>query len=404
VPILLDLNIWTYNGRLEIAMRKIWPFSFYFLYFAGFSSFLPFIVIYYQQLNFSGAQIGLLTGLPPLIILFAAPFWTGVADSMQRHRLVMSLGLVVAIIVGFLFPSVSNFALVFILIVVFNFFFSPVAPLSDSATMNILGEQRGMYGRIRLGGTIGWGVFAPIAGFLAQNYGLKLAFWAFSVLTLINLFVGQKLSFGNADASTGSNGGIKVLLKNRRWIYFLSAAFLSGLGVLSATTYLYPYMKELGASETQMGIASAIATLTELIVFFFGDRLVRRFTARRLFLIALVLIGIRSFLYAAVNTTYLVWVVQAFGGMVFPAMWSAGVAYADENSPVGLKSTAQGLLGAVAFGFSSAIGGFIGGLLIESIGGRGMFLVFGIIIFVGLALIEGMKRLFPEREFVQAEI
>jgi len=61
-----------------------------------------------------------------------------------------------------------------------------------------------------------------------------------------------------------------------------------------------------------------------------------------------------------------------------------------------LKSTAQGLLGAVAFGFSSAIGGFIGGLLIESIGGRGMFLVFGIIIFVGLALIEGMKRLFPE--------
>jgi len=385
-------------------VKKIWPFSFYFLYFAGFSSFLPFIVIFYQQLNFNGTQIGLLTGVPPLIILIAAPFWTGVADSAQRHKLVMSLGLVVAIVIGFLFPSASNFVLVFMLIVVFNFFYSPVSPLSDSATMTMLGEQREMYGRIRLGGTIGWGVFAPVAGFLAQKYGLKVVFWAFSVLTLINLFVGQKFSFGKADANAGGNGGVKVLLRDRRWIYFLSVAFLGGLGVFSATTYLYPYMKELGASETQMGIASTIATLTEMVVFFYGDRLVKRFTSQRLFMIALVLIGIRSLLYAAVNTIYLVWAVQAFGGMVFPAMWSAGVAYADEHAPAGLKSTAQGLLGAVAFGFGSAVGGFVGGPLLENIGGREMFLAFGIIILAGLALVEGAKRMFPEKNLVTAEV
>lgn len=385
-------------------MRKIWPFSFYFLYFAGFSSFIPFMVIYYQQLNFSGAQIGLLTGLPPLIILVAAPFWTGVADSTQRHTLIMSMGLVVAIVIGFVLPSVSSFTVVFMLIVIFNFFFSPVSSLSDSATMTMLGEQRGMYGRIRLGGTIGWGVFAPVAGFLAQSYGLKSAFWAFSVLTLINLFVGRKFSFGNANASAGGNGGIKVFLKDRRWLYFLSIAFLGGLGVFSATTYLYPYMKELGASETQMGIASTIATLTEMVIFFYGDRLVRRFNTRRLLVISLVLIGIRSLLYAAVHATYMIWVVQIFSGMVFPAMWLAAVAYADENSPAGLKSTAQGLLGAVAFGFGSAIGGFICGPLIESIGGRGLFLVFGILILAGLVLLEGIKRIFPDRKLVRSEI
>jgi len=387
-----------------MLMRKIWPFSFYFLYFAGFSSFIPFMVIYYQQLNFSGAQIGLLTGLPPLIILVAAPFWTGVADSTQRHTLIMSMGLVVAIVIGFVLPSVSSFIVVFMLIVIFNFFFSPVSSLSDSATMTMLGEQRGMYGRIRLGGTIGWGVFAPVAGFLAQSYGLKSAFWAFSVLTMINLFVGRKFSFGNANASAGGNGGIKVFLKDRRWLYFLSIAFLGGLGVFSATTYLYPYMKELGASETQMGIASTIATLTEMVIFFYGDRLVRRFNTRRLLVISLVLIGIRSLLYAAVHATYMIWVVQIFSGMVFPAMWLAAVAYADENSPAGLKSTAQGLLGAVAFGFGSAIGGFICGPLIESIGGRGLFLVFGILILAGLVLLEGIKRIFPDRKLVRSEI
>jgi hypothetical protein len=50
-------------------MKKIWPFTFYFLYFAAIASLLPFFVLFYQGLGFNGAQIGLLTGVPPLITL-----------------------------------------------------------------------------------------------------------------------------------------------------------------------------------------------------------------------------------------------------------------------------------------------------------------------------------------------
>jgi len=83
-------------------------------------------------------------------------------------------------------------------------------------------------------------------------------------------------------------------------------------------------------------------------------------------------------------------------------MWLAGVAYADELAPAGMKSTAQGLFGAMSFGFGAAIGGFLGGLLLESIGGRGMYLVFGLIILGGLALIEVIKRILPIEEVPQA--
>jgi MFS family permease len=107
--------------------------------------------------------------------------------------------------------------------------------------------------------------------------------------------------------------------------------------------------------------------------------------------------GARSLLYAAVNTPSQVLLVQAFGGMIFPAMWTAGVSYADENAPVGLKSSAQGLFGAMSFGVGSAVSGFIAGPLLESIGGRGMFLVFGILILAGLAIAEGIRRIFPDR-------
>jgi PPP family 3-phenylpropionic acid transporter len=378
-------------------MKKIWPFSFYFLYFAAFAALMPFFVLFYQRLGFSGAQIGLLTGIPPLITLVAAPFWTGVADAKRWHKLVMGVGITIAVLAVFLLPSFTSFAIIFTLIIVFNIFISPVASLADSATMNMLGEERGMYGRIRLGGTIGWGLFAPIAGAIIQNYGLKLAFWSYSAIMLINLFVSQRFVHGSHEESSSRPSGFRVLLTNRRWINFLFITFLGGLGTFAVNAYLFPYMAELGSNETTMGFALTISTLTEMPIFFFGDRLVKRFTNYGLFLLALVMVAIRSLLLSAVSTPFMVLALQAFGGTIFPAMWLAGVSYADENAPTGLKSSAQGLFGAMCFGVGSAVGGFIGGLLLESIGGRGMFLVFGVIVLVGLVIAEGIRRFFPDK-------
>jgi PPP family 3-phenylpropionic acid transporter len=296
----------------------------------------------------------------------------------------------------------KSFPLVFFLIIIFNIFMSPLSPLADSATLSMLGEEKAMYGRIRLGGTIGWGLFAPIAGALVEDYGLRIGFWLFSAVMLINLFVSQKFHFSKPEGHGTNKGGIRILLTNRRWIFFLLTAFLGGLGSMTAASYLFPYMAEIGANETTMGIALTISTLTELPVFFFGHRLVKRFTSHGLLILALVLMGIRSLLYAAVDTPFLVFIVQAFGGTIFPILWLAGVTYADENAPAGLKSTAQGLFGAMTFGFGSAVGGFLGGLMLETIGGRGMFMVFGIIILLGLLLIEAFKRLLPYEELPQS--
>ena len=107
-------------------MKKIWPFTFYFLYFSAFASLLPFFVLFYQGLGFSGAQIGLLTGVPPLITLIGAPFGTGLANSTQRHKLIMSVGLIAAIIIVLLLPLSRSFAIIFILIALFNIFISPI--------------------------------------------------------------------------------------------------------------------------------------------------------------------------------------------------------------------------------------------------------------------------------------
>ena len=74
-------------------MNKTWPFTLNFLLFAAMAFVAPFLVLYYESLGFSGAQIGMLTGLTPLVTMVSAPFWTGLADKTRRHRFIMSLAI-----------------------------------------------------------------------------------------------------------------------------------------------------------------------------------------------------------------------------------------------------------------------------------------------------------------------
>lgn len=254
-----------------------------------------------------------------------------------------------------------------------------------------------MYGRIRLGGTIGFGLFAPIAGVLVEKYGLKIGFWAFSAIMLMNFLISRRFSHGSHAAGPANHDSVRVLLTQRRWINFLFLAFLGGVGGTSASSFLFPYMAEMGANKATMGLALTIATLTEIPIFFFGNRLVRKFGSYGLLTLSLAMFAIRALLFAAISSPLIVLFVQVFGGMIFPAMWAAGVSYADENAPAGLKSSAQGLLGAASFGVGAAFSGFVSGPLLKSIGGRGMFLVLGMIILVGLILAEGLRRIFPDR-------
>lgn len=87
-------------------MKKIgiWPFGFYFLQFAGFATIGPFLVLYYQELGFSGTQLGLLTGIAPLVTFASSPAWTRIADRTGKHRLLMSIALLSGIGVLVAFP------------------------------------------------------------------------------------------------------------------------------------------------------------------------------------------------------------------------------------------------------------------------------------------------------------
>jgi MFS transporter, PPP family, 3-phenylpropionic acid transporter len=371
-------------------------FAFNFLIFAGFASASPYMVLYFQGLGFSGAEIGLLAGIAPLITFCGAPFWTGLADATRRHRLILTVSMAVGVAGYILYPFLRAFAAVFLVSIVLNFFFAPVSAFADNATMYMLGEKKDFYGRIRLGGTIGYAIAALVAGVLVGRYGLRAGFWSAAAMYFLGLLLSRGFIHAPSKDSPPALRGLRTLLSNPRWILFLIVSLSSGVALAGVNNYFFPYMKELGAATSIMGIALTIGTITEVPVLFFGHHLLRIFKPYGLFMLAAVVTAVRVLLFAANTSPTLALVIQLLNGFTFPAMWLAGVAWANANAPQGMTATAQGLFGAMTFGFGMAVGGFLGGPLLESLGGRGLYLVFGIIALSTVVVAAVVERSLPK--------
>ena len=373
-------------------IKKIWPFSFFFLFFAAIASYTPYMVVYYQSLDFSGAQIGLLTGVIPLITLVSVPFWTRLADRTNQHKLILGMSLLVSVGSLALYPYLSTFIVVIGVTVFLNIFSGPILAFVNSATMYMLGKEKDFYGRIRLGGTIGFGIAASIVGVLVENHGLKMAFWIAAGLIFLGFIVSLNFSYGGENIARSKNSGLQDLIKDPKWILFLAIAVTGGVAFSASNTYFFPFMKEIGANETTMGLALSIGTIAEIPVLLWANRLIGRYKSYGILVMAMTFTGLRLIFFAIAANPSIVMMIQILNGLTFPLLSVAGVSYAEEHAPEGLRSTAQGLYSTALMGVGTAIGGFVGGFLLEAIGAKGLFLAFGITVILILGIITLVRR------------
>jgi PPP family 3-phenylpropionic acid transporter len=258
--------------------------------------------------------------------------------------------------------------------------------------MFMIADEKEMYSRIRIGGTIGFGLAAPIAGAFVQNQGLKAAFWGCAILFFIGFIVSQKLVYGQMKEENQVGGQIRALMKNPRWLLFLIIAFTAGAAMAAFNNYLFPYLKELGASESTMGLALTIGVISEIPILFFGNQLIKRLKSSGLLMLSITVTGLRLLLFAATDLPYVVLTAQILNGLTFPITWVAGVTYADENAPKGMSTTAQGIFSATVLGFGTAAGGFIGGPLLENLGGRSLYFIFGTAVLLITAIVAIIQK------------
>ena len=151
-------------------------------------------------------------------------------------------------------------------------------------------------------------------------------------------------------------------------------------------------MEALGASKSLMGLALMVATASEIPALFFGNWFLRRFGARGLLIIAMMTIGLRLISYSLTTLPWVVLLIQLVHGLTFAIILLAGVSYADQIAPAGMKATTQGMFTSTLLGFGAATGGLLGGMLMDHFSSAGMYGIVGAIVLTSLAIFLLVER------------
>ena len=339
----------------------------YFIYYAAAASLIPFLTLYYQGLGLTGREIGILTGIAPLMTLLGASIWSVLADLTQKHRVLFLVAIGGTWGSVLLLSQLNTFLWLIPAVVAYAFFVAPLMPLVDNTVMVLLGKEKDAYGRFRVWGAYGWGIAAAIMGWVLQQAELHWIFSGYLTLLLILFAIALRLPIQPASRQSHFWQGFKQLITNRRWLLFLAVALIEGMSLGIFLNYLFLHLEDMGASRTVMGLSLTVATLSEIPIFLNSRRLLRGGAP---FLLAgsLAIMVVRAFAYANMTAAWQVLLISLLHGPTFSAMWSAGVAYADETAVPGLSTTAQGIFNGTVLGLGSELGAVIGGFLYESSG------------------------------------
>ena len=128
------------------------------------------------------------------------------------------------------------------------------------------------------------------------------------------------------------------------------------------------YMKQLGASETIIGLASTIGALLELPGMLIADRLVRQLGASRLLGGSLLMQAAGMLLVLIFPSVTAILVLRALSGFYFSFYLVSAIAYLAQGTPERQTSTVMALYMVTLRGLVGLVGAPLAGALFDTVG------------------------------------
>ncbi|XP_063373911.1 major facilitator superfamily domain-containing protein 6 [Cydia amplana] len=268
-----------------------------------------------------------------------------------------------------------------------------VVTFADAICFNILGAKVSQYGKQRLWGSVGWGIFSLLTGALIdvfsegeyKNYAV--AFVLMFVFMLGDVIVSCFIKIESTKMSVSILADVGTLLSSLPTVIFFLWTIAVGLCTGLLWSFLFWHLEDIskqngGGSEydkTLQGLVSAIQTFGGEIPFMFvSGFILKRLGHINMMTIVLFAFGVRFILYSLLSNAWWVLPIEMFQGITFGMFYPTMASYAKVVSPLGTETTVQGLTGAIFEGVGTSLGSFIGGLLYDQYGSWKTFLWFGI--------------------------
>ncbi|MFN8254332.1 MAG: MFS transporter [Bacteroidales bacterium] len=347
---------------------------------------IPVLSLYYQKAGLSGLEIGVLSAIPPAVILLVQPFWGFWADYFGRKKLLI-IAMSGTILCFLLFPEKAGFWYLFFLTAIFGILWSTIHPLIDCITLDLFSKANSrVFSFYRMWGAIGWSAGSLFMYYINLSDNLVFNFRLGAILLSISMFfvlmVNPSKPIGIANEFEVKKESIKELWKNFQLIGFLVIIFF--IAILTAPIWYYSSIlySNLGASSSLINLAYGLQGLVEIPFFFFANRIINRFGIQSTLIFTLLASSLRCFLYGIVQKPQVAICIEILQGISWSLLWACCVEYTNEIVPERWRATGQSLMWATFLGAGTILGNIWTGFLYESISIQTIYIINGTAILI----------------------
>ncbi|XP_050600988.1 major facilitator superfamily domain-containing protein 6 [Bombus affinis] len=262
-----------------------------------------------------------------------------------------------------------------------------VVSIADAICFNLLGnEGRKEYGKQKMWGSIGFGIFGISAGYLVDLFSegkiqkdYTCIFYIMLVIMIFDIIVSATLRKKNPEHSEDEPSILWELFTILREGNVLSFGWWCiGAGMCTSVVwnFLFWYIEDLASSsqitrlKTLQGLLTGVQCfLGELPFNFISGNILRRLGHMNVMSLVLLIYAIRFMAYSTISNPWWFLVIEILHGPTLGLCWPTMVSYGDKVTPPGTKATIQGFIGAIFEGIGVSSGSLICGWLINTYGG-----------------------------------
>ncbi|TXK86053.1 MFS transporter [Paenibacillus sp. N3.4] len=345
-----------------------------FFYYASSAILLPYLPLYLQNKGYSSGDIGFLMMIGPFVSIFAQPFWGYVSDRFHTVKKIVSILWALSLLGSAGLFLTNGFGLTLGFILLLYFFLLPSVPLIDNLVVKST-AQRGMsYGSVRLWGSIGFSSVALLSGLLLEPLGgvarIPYFYWVLWIFPFL-LLAFIKDEKGSGERITLKT--ISVIFKNKGFLWFMVMILIVSIPHRMNDALLGLYLSKLGATDSMVSWAWALAAVSEIPVFALLNRYIHRYHELTILGIVSILYAVRWVAYIFITDPWVLIGMQVTHMVTFAILWIVAVQYVVRLLPEQFGSTGQSILAMVFMGLAGIIGGLVGGWLSDRWGGASMY-------------------------------
>ena len=356
----------------QIKSKTKFPFYLfltYVIYYCGHAVFNTYHSVFLSQSGFSESAIGLIGSIGTIILLLVQPLWGILSDrSGHKSRIAGALMIMSGLTCLAIYLSKSLWWIAGCVIVL-TIFFTPSTTLQDNCTLELTEGTGWDFGNIRLGGTIGYALFALVMGFFIKSYESIYCWLAlFCMIAGVMFFMIRMNHTAPTEKKKKEKMHYGALFRNKALICLIIYNILYSISGTFGRYFSIYFAQELGATSLMLSLATMISCPLELPCFWYAGRIQKKLGIRNTLTLAALTQITKMILLAVVTDPWAVVAVHVIGGCSFPFFNFCVLNYINDQVPNDMRATAQSFSAILASIFPSILFAPIAGICSDYFG------------------------------------